>query len=201
MTNEQTIRTYDESAEALAEYFKGIGPRIHDIEKGLKLAHAGPEARVVEIGCGDGRDATEIAKRVGWYEGFDPSEGLLALAREHLPQTSFIVADALSYTYPDALDVVFSFASLLHSPKEDVEKVFVLVADALKEGGIFYISLKERHEYGMEDKVDKYGTRTFYFYTSDILKNLADNRLKAVYEDHQHIGNTEWFTMAFRKIG
>lgn len=68
-----TIATYDNSAEELAEYFRSIGPRIQDLEKGLSLAGANKgTARVVEIGCGDGRDAREIIKRVDWYEGFDP---------------------------------------------------------------------------------------------------------------------------------
>ena len=82
----KNIQTYDSSAIALAEYFKGIGPRINDIELGLNLARASKKARVVEIGCGDGRDAIEIVKRSGWYEGFDPSEGLLDIARNTYPK-------------------------------------------------------------------------------------------------------------------
>lgn len=198
MTDPTTIDTYDRSAKGLAEYFKGIGPRIEDIERGLTLAKASTDARVVEIGCGDGRDAAEIVTRVSWYEGFDPSEGLLAIARERLPETSFVQADALSYEYPENADVVFSFASLLHSPKEDLELVFPKVAQALRSGGIFYISLKERADYVAEDKVDEYGTRTFYFYTPQLLRELAGD-LELVYEDRQKIGNTDWFTVAFKK--
>lgn len=55
-----TTNTYDESAEALAEFFKGIGPRTSYIDLAFKLIGYKEHARVVEIGCGDGRDATEI---------------------------------------------------------------------------------------------------------------------------------------------
>lgn len=149
-----TIETYDRSARALADYFKGIGPRVADIRRGLELACAADEARVVEIGCGDGRDAAEIIPRVRWYEGFDPSQGLLAIAKEKLPEASFMLADAFSYTYPNNLDVVFSFASLLHSPKEEVSLVCKKVAASLRIGGIFYISLKESASYQIEEKED-----------------------------------------------
>jgi hypothetical protein len=58
--HERTLQTYNESAEELAEQFKGIGARTQDIERGLSLTGSGRNARVVEIGCGDGRDAEEI---------------------------------------------------------------------------------------------------------------------------------------------
>ena len=135
--NSKTIETYDESAEALAGYFKGIGPRVYDIELALKLANMITSARAVEIGCGDGRDATEIIKRVEWYEGFDPSEGLLKIARQKLPQASFVRADALIYNYPSNLDVIYAFASLLHVNKGDLKTVFEKAAKALRKGGIF----------------------------------------------------------------
>ena len=90
----KTVETYDQSAEQLAEYFKGIGPRVDDIECALNLAGNPHSARVIEVGCGDGRDAEEIVKRVKFYEGIDPSEGLLALAKRKVPDTTFIKADA-----------------------------------------------------------------------------------------------------------
>ncbi len=128
----ETITTYDDSAQRLSEFFKGFGARVLDIEHGMQLAGADDTARVIEIGCGDGRDATEIIKRVGWYEGFDPSEGLLQIARARLPDTSFVKADAISYEYPENLDVIYAFASLLHLSKEDLPKVFDKASESLR---------------------------------------------------------------------
>lgn len=193
----KTVETYDASAQALAEYFKGIGPRIEDIERAIELAPG--HGRVVEIGCGDGRDAKEIVARTGWYEGFDPSGQLLEIARKTLPQTSFKQADALSYQYPENLDVVYAFASLLHLPKDDLQSVFARVAAALRSGGIFYISLKERSKYEEEVKRDAYGERMFYYYTPDIIREFAGEPYESVYEDHQRFGNTDWFTLALKR--
>jgi len=197
--NSQTIKTYDKSAVALAEYFKGIGARVDDIELGLKLAGADTKARAVEIGCGDGRDAIEIVKRVGWYEGFDPSKGLLEIAKKNLPITSFVVADALTYDYPQNVDVIFAFASLLHVNKTDMPRVFEKAAKSLRSGGIFYISLKERGAYTEEVKKDEYGERMFYYYNTELIKELAGDLFTAVHEDHQKIGNTDWFTIALKR--
>lgn len=197
--NSKTIETYDKSADALAEYFKGVGPRTDDIELALKLAEATKPARVVEIGCGDGRDAAEIMKRVGWYEGFDPSTGLLKIARQSLPQASFVQADALTYSYPNDLDVIYAFASLLHINKTDLEVVFKKAAKVLRKGGIFYISLKERDVYTEEVKKDEYGERMFYYYNPVVMKELAGDEFSTVHEAHRKIGKTDWFTIALKK--
>lgn len=197
--HERNLHTYNSSAENLAKYFQGIGPRNEDIERGLELAQAGTDGRVVEIGCGDGRDATEIIERVAWYEGVDPSSGLLSIARNRLPEASFIEADAISYNYPDNIDVIFAFASLLHVTREDMPRVFEKGSQALREGGIYYLSLKERPEYVEEVKADEYGERMFYYYNVELIKELAGMAFQAVYESHQTIGSTDWFTLAMKK--
>ena len=195
----QTIQTYDDSAAGLAEKFKGIGARTDDIEIALGLAQAGADARVIEIGCGDGRDAEEIVKRVGWYEGFDPSEGLLRLACQRLPETSFVKADALSYTYPNDLNVVFALASLLHVNQADFKKVCAKVAVSLVPGGIFLISLKERPEYAEVIQEDKFGARMFYYYNTELVEGIAGADFTSVNVIRKTMDHTDWFTIALRK--
>lgn len=196
----QNIATYDKSAKQLAEYFKGIGPRVKDIKYALELAGNPKNARVIEIGCGDGRDAKEIVKLVDWYEGIDPSAGLLEIAKKDLPNANFVAADALTYIYPKDIDVVYAFASLLHVNKEDLLMVFDKVFKSLKKDGIFYISLKEREEYTEEIKKDKFGERMFYFYNADIIKKIALDKFSSIYENSQIHGDTKWFTIALKKF-
>jgi len=197
--NTKTIETYDSSATALAEYFKGAGVRTKDIELALNLAGATSEARVIEIGCGDGRDAAEIVKRTKWYEGFDPSEGLLQIARNRLPQASFVRADALTYNYPNDLDVIYAFASLLHVNQGGLTAVFKKASQALRKGGIFYISLKERNIYTEEAKKDEYGERMFYYYNVALIQALAGRAFLTAYEVHYKMGKTEWLSIALKK--
>ena len=198
---QKNVAVYDASAKELSDYFSGIGSRVEDIEQGLKLIDSQATVRAVEIGCGDGRDAVEIVKRVDWYEGVDPSEGLLAIARDRLPNTPFVQADALSYSYPTAVDIIFAFASLLHVPKDDLEKVFTQAVASLRPDGIFYISLKFRPEYVEETKSDAYGERMFYYYNPELIRELAGDQFTTVFESSQTIGSTDWFTIALRRRG
>lgn len=196
---DETVSAYDNSATDLAEKFRGIGARVYDIDLALKMAKTKENSRVVEIGCGDGRDAEEIIKRVDYYEGFDPSEGMLEIAKKRLPHASFVQADALSYVYPENVDVIFAFASLLHVDKKGVGSVLKKASQSLRLGGIFYISLKERAEYTEEVKNDEYGERMFYYYNIELINSLAGNLFVAEHEDRQKIGNTDWFTVALKK--
>lgn len=200
MVDQKTISTYNSSAELVSEHFKGVGSRVSDIEKALELAACNRDAAVIEIGCGDGRDAEEIVRRVGAYAGFDPSEGLLEIARRRLPATAFSRSDALGFNYPKNIDVVFAFASLLHSPVEDVQKAFIKVHDSLRPGGVFMISLKEREEYESELVKDLFGERLFYYYNEALLSKIAGDGFSKVYEAHHKIGKTDWLKIAFERM-
>ena len=152
-----------------------------------------------EIGCGDGRDAVEIVKHTSFYEGFDPSTGLLNLARYRVPSTSFILSDASSYDYPDNLDIIFAFASLLHINKDELPKIFKKIHKSLRINGILYISLKERDKYEAGVKEDQFGTRMFYYYNTSIIEKLTNNNFEIVYTDHYIKGKTNWFNIALKK--
>src|SRR5580693_8526064 len=138
----RTIKTYGENAAAFAERFDGIGARINDIAEtfeALKIEHPS----TLEIGCGNGRDALEILKRTDHYIGLDISEELISLAKEKNPGATFIVADIENYSFPKNLDAIFAFASLIHTPKEKLKKIFADAFSVLNEGGVFRVSMKQ----------------------------------------------------------
>ena len=196
---QETINTYNKSAKALSVYFQGIGSRVDDIDRAFKLADCPTDARVVEIGCGDGRDAREIIKHTNQFTGFDISEELIKLANQSVPGVKFVVADAREYAYPRDLDIVFAFASLLHLDKNEVKKVLGKVKNSLRPRGIVYISLKYSDVYMEKVKEDEYGKRLFYFYNPDLIQELAGSAYKTVYVNQETIGQTEWFDIALQK--
>lgn len=196
---QETIDTYDQSAEALAEYFVGIGARTQDIQLGIDFLGNKENIHAVELGCGDGRDAAEIVQRVVKYNGMDISEGMLRVARRRLPDIDFMQADVANYVFPKDIDIVYAFASLLHSPKEEVQDVLSRAHQALRPGGIFYISLKHKSEYGSGVKTDQYGKRLFYFYNPNIITELAGDGYENVHQAYQTLNGTDWFTTALKK--
>ena len=191
------VQTYDSSARKLAEYFKGIGSRTMDVE--LIQAFLDPKPNIVEVGCGDGRDSVELAKIAGSFTAFDISEGMIEIAQERMPDGDFEVADMESYDFPQGTDAVVGFASFLHVPKEAFTDIAQKVHAALNDGGLLYVSVKKRDSYQGEVKVDDFGERLFYFYDLPTLREVVGDQFEELYIDEQKIGNTEWYSVLWRK--
>ena len=197
----QNVKSYDDNAVAFDSHFDGFGARVSDINiafklSGLKLA----DRRVVEIGCGSGRDASYIVKHCGWYQGFDPSKNLLKIAQARVPDGSFVVAGAISYEYPAHINVIFAFASLLHVDKDDFETVLKKLSGSLQPGGVVFMSLKEAAKYTEKEKVDESGVRRmFYCYNPTIVQSMNSD-FAIVYEHHYTLGSSDWFNIALKKI-
>lgn len=202
MTDKTTISTYDNSAEQLAAYFSGIGSRLDVIKEALKLANHPKGARVVEVGCGDGRDAKDIVPLVGWYEGFDPSIELIKLARKRSLNASFVLADALNYNYPKNTDVIFGFASYLHLNRDDFAKAAKKAAGSLRSGGIIAITLKERDSYQEELVKDEFGERWFYYYDEATVKDVLSGGFEILKIEHRTLNRktANWLVILARKI-
>lgn len=99
-------------------------------------------ARILELGCGDGRDAARMIDR-----GFEvhPSDGtpeMAKLASERLgrevPVMRFDELDAV-----EAFDAVWSQAALLHVPENELPAVLARIHRALKPGGLHWASYKD----------------------------------------------------------
>lgn len=194
-----TIDTYNKSAKGLSEYFASSGARTADVDLAFKLAGSPEKARIVEIGCGDGRDAKVIARRAAWFLGFDVSTELLKIAQRQVPESMFVVADVVSFDFPRDLDIVFAFASLLHLDKREVATVLKNVHESLRPGGICYISLKYAPVYESKVKEDEYGKRLFYFYNPKIIQELAGEGFEVAHTQRE-TRKVEWFEIALRKV-
>lgn len=196
---EQTLQTYASSASKLRDYYLKSGVRKADIKRAFDLLGSSADPKVVEIGCGGGRDATEILKHTPNYVGFDITPEFIEAARKLNPKGEFVVADLSTYDFPGAIDIVMAFASLLHSGRTELTKVFQKVHAALNPGGIFYISTKKGDEYHKFEKKDKFGTRYFYAYTKTDIEKMSKGKFSVGYYDEQCVNGSDWFTIALRK--
>ncbi len=194
--NSELVRIYNENALAMAEKFDAIGVRLADIEETLALVKSNP--KVLEIGCGNGRDAFEICKRTNDYFGIDASEKLIELARKKVPQARFEVADVEQYAFPKGLDIVFSFASLVHTPRDISGKIFNQIFEALNPGGVFRLSLKSSDRYAEVSKEDEFGIRTYYLYTEQDIKDLG-KRFEIVKMQTCELRGQAWLEALFQK--
>lgn len=193
---QQTIDTYNATARAMAEKFSGLGARVEDIDRGFLYCEK-ENPFVLEIGCGNGRDSVEILKHTDSYLGIDISESMIRLARETAPQGKFEVVDVESYAFPSGIDIVFSFASLLHSDRSNIARIFERFAEAMNTEGIFYLSLK--YGEGRHTKTDEFGTRTYYFYVPEDIKEIVQDHFEVVYEDVHDLREQKWFVLILKK--
>lgn len=100
-----------------------------------------PGARVLDAGCGSGRDARVFHERGFQVTAFDASPRLAALAREHtgLPVK---VSTFQQVAWREAFDGIWASASLLHVPRAELPSIMRRLREALAPGGVWHMSFK-----------------------------------------------------------
>ncbi len=195
---QETIQTYNKAAHAYAQKFNTIGSRTEDVQMALALWGGDHEPRVIEWGCGNGRDAEAILAHTRAYIGIDASTEMIRLAQQQTPSAQYVVADMLTYSIPAQTDVIFAFAALLHASKEELRQLLVDTHERLATGGIVYISLKKA-PYEGRVITDSFGPRLFYFYELSDIEEVTHDLYEIIHYDEQQVQGVAWFTCAIRK--
>jgi SAM-dependent methyltransferase len=137
--------TYDALAPRYDSWSAAVMPDVRAAwARQLELVLDNGE-RVVELGCGTGVPVAKwIAARFD-YTGIDASEGMLEIARRHVPAGTFVQADMESVTFErGSLGAVIAFYSVIHVPRERHAALFAAIASWLRPGGMFVASLHSR---------------------------------------------------------
>ncbi len=197
--HQETRDTYNHSSGSLSDHYDRIGPRSGDIDLAFSLAGNPTSARVLELGCGNGRDARAILRKTSSYIGIDTSEQMIERAHSKVPQGQFEVADAVTYNFPGHFDIIFSFALLRHLSIPELTSVLKRAAHSLNEGGVLYLSSNYNDIYLQESRSDDYGTREMFYYNPAIIQKYAPRSLTKIQEIYDTIDGAEWFEVALRK--
>ena len=107
--------------------------------------------RILDAGCGSGRDSSYFIDKGFDVSAFDASAELAQLASQliHRPVT---ICQFDEYESEQLFDGIWACASLLHVPKPKLAHVFHHLVSLLKTDGLFYCSFK----YGT-DEVEREG--------------------------------------------
>ena len=164
--DKRTLNYYDTNAD---DFIKGtINADVSSLyDQFLPLIPL--NARILDLGCGSGRDSKNFLDMGYAVEAVDGSKALCVKASEYIgKQVRCLMFQDLDYE--NRFDGVWACASLLHVPKCDMADVLSRVNRALVADGVLYASYK----YGSDERVD--GERRFSDYTEDDVPELFPER-------------------------
>ena len=154
------------SPNNLQEWFGGIDIYLFDQ---LLKGRIAPGMRVLDAGCGTGRNLVYLLKTGFEVFGVDESAGSVAHTRQlaanlapHLPAENFRLEPVERMSFADAdFDIVMSSAVLHFARDEEQWQAMVRgMWRVLKPGGIFFARLAS--SIGMEDKIELIEGRRYH---------------------------------------
>jgi len=137
--SERTRTHYETTARAFWE-----GTREHDVSQNLDaLLEAIPGEgpfRILDLGCGPGRDLIALGERGHQPVGLDGVEAFVRMAREE-SGVEVWQQDFLALDLPEAaFDGVFANASLFHVPGQELPRVLGELRTCLRPDGVLFAS-------------------------------------------------------------
>ncbi len=134
-----TLGYYGQNAESFR-----AGTLDHDVTQNIQalLRHIGgePPWRILDFGCGPGRDLITFTKMGHSAVGLDGTQAFVAMARA-ASGCEVWHQDFLDLDLPDAsFDGVFANASLFHVPQRELPRVLSQLHATLKPGGVLFSS-------------------------------------------------------------
>jgi SAM-dependent methyltransferase len=107
------------------------------------LSYTRKHAKVLDLGCGNGRLYDFLKPKEVTYLGIDHNSQLLDLARKNFPEAKFQLDDLMDPKLEEgAFDNVFCIAAFHHVPTREMrKKVLVDIHHALKTDGILILTV------------------------------------------------------------
>ncbi len=130
---------YDTNAQEFIQSW--LRADMHDQYTAFEnLVH--PGAKILDGGCGSGRDSLYFLQRGYTVDAFDPSEEMIKYASE------FTGLKVKKMKWEDlcekeTYDAIWASASLYHVARPDMAPTFSRIADALKSKGILFASFRD----------------------------------------------------------
>lgn len=157
-----------------------------------------PSGKIIDIGCGAGRDALLFAANANYeYIGIDLSQDMLQQAKKLVPQADFRTMSMYDLDFAtNSFDGFWASTSLLHIPKNKIDSVLGEIKRVLKPDSIGFIVLKD----GLTEGLIEHGEdiRFFALYTqpefAHVLERNGFKILNAKTMTHPKSGAQKWLT-------
>lgn len=144
---DRTVEYYNENAKA---YFSNTAA-LDMTEVYLPfLKHLRLGAKILDAGCGSGRDSLYFKNQGFQVTAFDASEEMVKLSSKLLEQEVLLMRFE-DLNLSEQYDGIWACASLVHVKRDKLPSVIRNLVGYLKDGGIFYLSLKYGNKEYVED--------------------------------------------------
>ena len=158
-----------------------------------------PNARILDFGCGSGRDTKHFLEQGFLVTAIDGSPELCAIAHEltGIPVRNELFGDLADV---EAYDGIWACSSILHLPKDELADVFGRMVRALKPHGIIYTSFKHGTFEGIRNG------RHFTDFTEHTFRDFVCRIPRLAIEDYWISGDVrpgredeQWLNLILRK--
>lgn len=160
-----------------------------------------PSGRILEVGCGAGRDAQELIK-IGYdYHGIDITAKLIESARKLNPDGNFEEANLYDFHSDEPFDGFWCAAVLIHLPKDRIDEALQAIKRNLKSRAIGFIAMKAGVGEMVEVRPELDDAEfLFTYYENDEFKGvLSRNGLEVLKQDYMPFSErTNWLTYHVR---
>jgi mutator protein MutT len=133
------------------------------------LSKLAPNAHILDLGCGAGRDSRHFLQQGYEITALDASAEIAAIAEKEINAPIEVMAFS-EIRAIDRFDGIWANASLLHCPEGQIKEVFRRLIAALKPNGLWFMSFK----HGTHESIDERG-RHFNNYTKESLTTFLSS--------------------------
>jgi len=194
MTN-KTLDYYNKNAEQFAEGTVSVD--FSETQKRFINTLSGK--RILDFGCGSGRDTKYFLDAGLEVSASDGSEELCRIAGEYTGITvKHMLFEKLDET--EKYDGIWACSSILHLPKDELKDVFKKMVRALRDNGVIYTSFK----YGTFE--GERNGRYFTDFTEETFKEFVRDIADTAIEDYWITGDVrpgrgeeKWLNLILRK--
>lgn len=127
-----------------------------------------PSGKIIDLGCGSGRDSLWFLGNGYYYVGVDISKAMIKLASAKNPKALFLNQSFYDLNFPpQSFDGFWSACSLLHIPKTKIKLILQKIKALLKPGGVGFIAIKAGVGEKMVEWQQSGQKRHFVYYLQD----------------------------------
>jgi len=184
-----TIKTFNKFAE---QYSNFTFLNLLQYELNRFIALLPQEAKILDVGCGSGRDVHYFLDYKLNPIGIDASPELIKECKKRVPEGNFLQMDMLNLTFqPFFFDGIWALDAISYINKNSISEILKNFNKILKQGGILYISVRQ----GSGEKIIKHEKLNkeeilINFYSQpeieDLLKQANFEILNSYLEEGEH---------------